>query len=333
MPAREARRAYSMGLQGQDVHDRRSDVAPLPAYLTAVAITVVAILSQYFLPQSVPALRPLYSTLLTTLLIVYGLPIVAFLVLVGRRPLLNFFSNPGSAVVQGLRWYGLMSILGLIAAFAIIAAVASLDPTALPQLNKPNPALTEAASNPWFWVAFSFVIGIVEETIFRGWIFGYWLVRRPSQWVVHAAWTSVLFAGVHFYYGKTYGLTSGVAFAELFFAGLAFSFAVRHSGGNLLGVGLLHGLHDALIFSTLLSQRLGTDLYYLLILVGALVALVVFLRGRPRGPITPGLPGFVSLRDAPQGNPAIVWPPERAVDPPPLPSPMPPRGPGPPTTR
>ncbi|MCI4348398.1 MAG: hypothetical protein L3J97_07270, partial [Thermoplasmata archaeon] len=146
-----------MGLPARDTDDVPSDVAPLSAYLAAVAITAVAILSQYFVPHAVPPLRPIYSTLAPALLVVYGVPIVAFLALVGRRPLRHFFSNPGSAVVEGLRWYGLMSILGLIAAFAIIAAVAALDPTALPQLNRPNPALAAAASNPWFWVAFSFV--------------------------------------------------------------------------------------------------------------------------------------------------------------------------------
>ena len=322
-----------MNLPAGDTAHAPGAIAPISAYIAAVVITVVAILSQYFVPQTVPALGPIYSTLPTLLLIVYGVPIGAFLVLVGRPPLRRFFATPGSAVVEGLRWYGAMSVLGLIAAIAIIAGVAAIDPTALPQLNKPNPALTEAASNPWFWVAFSFAIGIVEETIFRGWIFGYWLVRRPSQWAVHAVWTSVLFAGVHLYYGKTYGFTSGVAFAELFFAGLAFSFAVRFSGGNLLVVGLLHGLHDALIFFTLISKPVGTDLYYLLILVGAVVALVVFLRGRPRGPITPWVPGSTPLPPAPEGNPAIVWPPPGTVDRPSLPAPPPPTDPGFPTDR
>jgi membrane protease YdiL (CAAX protease family) len=304
-----------------------SDLAPLSAYLVAVTITVIAILSQYFVPQHVPVLRPVYATLASGLLIVYGIPIVAFVLLVGVGPLRRFYANAGPAVVEGLRWYGAMSILGLVTAVVIIAVLAAVDPSVLPQLSKLSPPLVAAESDPWFWVAFSFVIGIVEETIFRGWIFGYWLLRNPSQWFLHAVWTSLLFATVHLYYGTAYGFASGVAFAELFFAGLAFAFAVRYSGGNLLVVGLLHGAHDALSFSTLVWKPEGEDLYYLLILVGALVFLAVaFLRNRAPPPMTPWEAGPAPSPTTPSGNPAIVWPPPLPGDyeRPPLPSPPPP---------
>jgi len=323
-----------MGLStSQPYEPRSSRVAPLWAYLAAVAITGTAILSQYFLPLWIPAVRPIYATLATGLLVVYGIPVLAFLLLVGLAPLRHFFSNSRSAVVEGLRWYGAMSLLGLVAAFAIIAALAVLDPSALPQLSKLSPPLVAAESDPWFWVAFSLVIGIVEETIFRGWIFGYWLLRSPSSWLVHAVWTSLLFASMHLYYGTTYGFASGVAFAELFFSGLAFSFAVRYSGGNLLVVGLLHGAHDALSFSTLVWKPYGMDLYYLLILVGAMVFIVVaILHDREPTPMTPWESGPASSPAPAGGNPAIVWPlpPPGAYDRPPLPSPPPPIDPKPP---
>jgi membrane protease YdiL (CAAX protease family) len=308
-------------------------VAPLGAYFAAVAITVVAILSQYFVPQLVPALRPAYSFLATGLLIVYGIPILGFLFLVGLRPLRQFFSHPSSAVAEGLRWYGAMSILGLLAAVIIFEVLAAIDPSAIAQLNKLSPPLVAAESDPWFWVGFSFVIGIVEETIFRGWIFGYWLLRGPEQWAVHAVWTSLLFAGMHLYYGGAYGFASGVAFAELFFAGLGFAFAVRYSKGNLLVVGLLHGAHDALSFSTLVWKPYGEEVYYLLILVGAIVFIVVALaRDREPRPMTPWAPGPEPAPPVPQGNPAILWPPPPGgvYDRPPLPSPPPPAHPGPP---
>jgi membrane protease YdiL (CAAX protease family) len=306
-------------------------VAPLGAYVAAVAITVVSILSQYFLPQLVPAVRPVYATLATGLLVVYGVPVVAFVALVGVRPLRQFFSNAGSAVVEGLRWYGAMAILGLLAAFSIVAVLAAVDPSAVAQLSKLSPPLVAAESDPWFWVGFSFVIGIVEETIFRGWIFGYWLIRSPSQWVVHAVWTSLLFASMHLYYGSTYGYASAVAFAELFFAGLGFAFAVRYSRGNLLVVGLLHGAHDALSFSTLVWKPYGEEVYYLLILVGAIVFLVVYIdrhRSAQQGPITPWAAGSATAPGAPLptgSNPAIVWPPPPpgSYDRPPLPTPPP----------
>jgi membrane protease YdiL (CAAX protease family) len=318
-----------------DVTDggRPPELATVPAYLTAVAVTVVAILSQYFLPQLVPAVRPVYALLPTGLLVVYGIPILAFVLLIGPRPLRGFFSNPGSAIVEGFRWYGAMSVLGLLAAFTIVAVLLAVDPSAVSQLSKLSPPLVEAESDPWFWVGFSFVIGIVEETIFRGWIFGYWLLRDPPSWAVHAVWTSALFASMHLYYGTAYGFASAVAFAELFFAGLAFAFAVRYSRGNLLIVGLLHGAHDALSFSTLVWKPEGEDLYYLLILVGVIVFIVVaFLREKPVAPMTPWQAGDVPPPVAPEGNPVIVWPPTppQSFDRPPLPSPRPPNEPRPP---
>lgn len=316
------------------------DVARLPAYVAALVIAVFAILSQYFLPQLVPLVRPVYASLLTGLLVVYGIPIVAFAVLIGAGPLRSYFANAGSATVEGIRWYGAMGILGLLSVFVIVAVLSAIDPSALSQLSKLSPPLEAAKSDPWFWVGFSFVVGIVEETIFRGWIFGYWLLRQPSRWLTHAVWTSLLFASLHLYYGTTYGVASAVAFAELFFAGLGFAAAVRYSRGNLFVVGLLHGAHDALSFATLVWNPYATELYYLLIVVGALVFLVVVLRAQQvaaRGPITPWQPGPAPPpTPAPPGtvplweNPAIAWPPPppEPLDRPPLPSPPPPSEPG-----
>ncbi len=306
-------------------------VAPLAAYFAGVAITVLTILSQYYLPALVPAVRPVYATLATDLLIVYGIPILAFVLLVGVRPLRRFFSNGALAVVEGLRWYGAMAILGLLAAFTIVAVLAAIDPSAVAQLSKLSPPLVAAESDPWFWVGFSFVIGLIEETIFRGWIFGYWLLRSPSRWLAHAIWTSLLFASMHLYYGTTYGFASGVAFAELFFAGLGFSFAIRYSRGNLLVVGLLHGAHDALSFSTLVWKPFGEELYYFLILAGAIVFLVVALiRDQEPRALTPWEAGSATTPSAPASNPAIVWPPPppAVYDRPPLPAPSPPIEPG-----
>jgi membrane protease YdiL (CAAX protease family) len=321
-----------MGLPSERPNDPPTEkVAPLTSYFAAVAITVFAILSQYFFPQLVPAVRPVYSSLAPELLVVYGIPIVAFVLLVGVQPLRRFFSKSGLAVVEGLRWYGAMSILGLLAAFTIVAVLAAIDPSAVAQLSKLSPPLVAAESDPWFWVGFSFIIGIIEETIFRGWIFGYWLLRSPSQWFAHAVWTSVLFASMHLYYGTTYGFASGVAFAELFFAGLGFAFAVRYSKGNLLIVGLLHGAHDALSFSTLVWKPYGEELYYLLILVGTVVFVAVALvKDKDPRALSPWDAGPASSPPDTQGNPAILWPPPPTgtYDRPPLPSPPPPVDPG-----
>jgi len=310
------------------------ELAPVSAYLAAVSVTVVAILSPYFLPKIVPAVQPVYDTFVTGYLVVYGIPILAFFFLVGLRPLRGFFSNPGSAVFEGVRWYGAMSALGLVAAFVIVGVLATVDPSAISQLSKLSPPLKAAESDPWFWVAFSFVVGIVEETIFRGWIFGYWLLRNPSGWFVHAVWTSVLFASMHLYYGSTYGVASGVAFAELFFAGLGFSFAVRYSRGNLLVVGLLHGVHDALGFLNLVWKPEAEELFYLVILIGVVVFVVAaMLQDKPSTRLTAWEPGPGPPPTGPGGNPAIAWPPAPAgtFDRPPLPAPPPPSEPRPPS--
>lgn len=258
--------------------------APLGRYVAGVVITVAAILSQYFVPQTLPAAQVLYGNLPGDILVVYGLPIVAFAALVGGGPLRDFAHRMGLASVEGLRWYGLLSLLSLAVLFALVVVYLAVDPSALGLLNRPNPALEQARGNPWFFVGFSFAVGAIEETIFRGWIFGYWR-DRPGSWVVAASWTSVVFAGVHAYYAATYLQAAPLIFPGLFLLGFAFAATYRYSGGNLVVVALLHGLHDALAFLTIVPgpwAELGLPLEYLLILVGAIVGLVVYLSRPPR---------------------------------------------------
>ncbi|MCI4373658.1 MAG: CPBP family intramembrane metalloprotease, partial [Thermoplasmata archaeon] len=169
--------------------------ASLPRYFLGVGITVFAVLSQYFLPEAIPALRPLYGSLLGDLAVVYGIPVLAFLLLLGVEPLRHWADRMSLALVEGLRWYGLLSLLALVVVLVLAILYTALDPSALSQLNRANPALQQAAGNPWFFVGLSFVVGAFEETIFRGWIFGFWRDRGGS-WIVPAIWTSVLFAGV-----------------------------------------------------------------------------------------------------------------------------------------
>ncbi len=313
-------------------------VASLPAYAVAVGATVVAILSQYFLPELLPATRPAYASLAGSLLIVYGLPVLAFALLVGWGPLRGYVAGMRTATVEGLRWYGALSVLGLLVVFLLEIVYLAVDPSALRLLDRETPVIEAARSNPWFWVGFSFVIGLVEETIFRGWLFGYWLVRSPDRWFVHAVWTSGLFAGLHLYYGNTYGPVSTFASTELFFAGLAFAVAVRYSNGNVLVVGLLHGVHDAAAFLTLVSEPAGLALYYLVILAGAAIALALYLRDRAPSPAPPppapppGSPAYGPAHGPGyEGNPAIVFPrPAPSPGLPPAGGPSPPLPAGPP---
>jgi membrane protease YdiL (CAAX protease family) len=250
-------------------------------YALGVTITVVAILSQYFVPElSSPALA-VYGNLPGDLFVVYGIPVIAFSLLVGAGPLRNWAARLGPATVEGLSWYGLLSLLAVVVLVAMAIVYEAVDPSALGLLNRPNPALTQAAGDPWFWIGFSFVVGAFEETIFRGWIFGFWQGRATS-WLVPAVWTSALFAFVHLYYGVTYGAAAPLIFPGLFLIGFAFAATYRASGGNLVIVALLHGANDAAAFYTLINYGDGVLLHYLLIFGGALVGVAYYLSTRRR---------------------------------------------------
>ncbi len=280
---------------------RPAGPASLPRYALGVAITVFVILSQYFVPQTVPAAQALYYNLPGDLFVVYGVPVIAFALLVGGRPLRNWDTHRELAAVQGLRWYGLMSALALVIVIGLAVVYEFVDPSALGLLNKPNPALEQAKGNPWFWVGFSFIVGAFEETIFRGWIFGYWR-DRPGSWLGPATWTSAVFAGVHLYYGTTYGLAYPLIFPTLYLLGFALAATYRFSGGNLVVPALLHGANDATAFLTLVSVELGVVLHYLVILIGLVIAGLVYAQGSaapasvtvpppwPDGPPGPGPP-------------------------------------------
>jgi membrane protease YdiL (CAAX protease family) len=254
--------------------------APLAAYAAATVVTVVAILSQYFVPQLLPFARPAYDSVLAVFGIVYGVPIVAFAALVGIDPLRGWADRMGRSAVEGLRWYGLLTLLGLFLAIILLAILVTIDPSAASTLSKPTPVVRTAEANPWLWVALSFPVGVLEETIFRGWIFGYWLQRSPGNWRIHAAWTSVLFAAMHLYYALTYGIVFLIPALILVLDGLAFAIARRNSGGNLVTISFLHGWNDATAFLALAFFGLGLGLHYLIVLLGAAIGLVVYLRRR-----------------------------------------------------
>jgi len=264
--------------------DRPRDPAPQGRYVAGVVITVLAVVSQYFVPSLVPASLVLYGNLPGDLFVVYGIPVLSFAVLVGGAPLRDWSKRMGTASWEGLRWYGLLSLLALVVVLALAIVYEFVDPAALQYLSRPNPALTQAAANPWFYVGLSFVVGAFEETIFRGWIFGYWRDRGGS-WLVPAAWTSAIFAGVHLYYGFTYGPAAPLIFPTLFLLGFSFAATYRYSGGNLVLPALLHGENDASAYLTLINTEIGAIVHYAVILVGGLLGLIAYLRadGPARG--------------------------------------------------
>lgn len=131
--------------------------ADLP-YGLAVGITVLAIISQYFVPELVPAAGVIYGNLAGDVLVAYGIPLAAFTLLVGVAPLRAWRGRMAAATWQGFRWYGTMLTLALGVTIVLVAVYVATDPSALGFLNRPNPALQLGASNPWFFVAFSFVV-------------------------------------------------------------------------------------------------------------------------------------------------------------------------------
>ena len=187
------------------------------------------------------------------------------------------------------RRYGLLSLLGLLIVIVLAIVYELVDPSALQFLNRPNPALEQAKGNPWFFVGFSFVIGAFEETIFRGYFFGYWR-DRAGGWFVPAVWTSAVFAGVHLYYATTYEAAAPLLFPSLFLIGFAFAATYRFSRGNLVVPAVLHGAHDAAAFLTLISVVWGAIALYGVVFVGALIGLIEYLRHGTSGPMGTGPP-------------------------------------------
>jgi membrane protease YdiL (CAAX protease family) len=297
----------------------------LGRYLAATLITIGAILSQYVVPVLAPASRPAYENLGADLLIVYGIPVVAFAVLVGAAPLRRFAASMGKASVEGLRWYALLSILGVIVAAVVIGVLSDIDPAAVQALTRTNPELSQAQGDPWFWVAFSFAIGAIEETIFRGWIYGYWLTRGTANWFRPALASSALFAGVHLYYGVAYGVGAAALYPTLFLLGLSFAIVYRYSGGNLVVVALLHGANDSAAFLTIVSPAGALAFHYGIILIGLVVATAVYIRSRDMPPPPPIMawpaPGATLPTAAPYFPSGAPWPPP---SPPPLAPPPPP---------
>jgi membrane protease YdiL (CAAX protease family) len=248
----------------------------LARYSFGVVITIVAISSQYFVPQAWAPARALYDNLPGDLFVVYGIPILSFALLIGAGPLRHWAGRMGTASYQGLMWYGGLTVLALLVTIVLAMIYAWIDPAALQLLNRPNPAITQAAGDPWFWIGFSFAVGAIEETIFRGWIYGFWH-GRVTNWLGPGIATSVLFAALHVYYGTTYGIAAPLIFPSLFFAGLAFAAAYEKSGGNLVVAALLHGEFDASAFYyAYVNPQVGLLLRYLPVLAGVVV-LVVYL--------------------------------------------------------
>jgi membrane protease YdiL (CAAX protease family) len=275
--------------------------ASVGAWAAATTITAAAVGSQYFVPPLLPASDVVYTTP-AGYLVVYGIPLLAFLLLVGLEPLRGWNRGWRVATVDGLRWFGLYSLLGLFVGIVLLALYERFDPSAVNLLSKQVPILKAASSDVWLYVALSFAVGAIEETIFRGWIFGFWRLERPDRIGSAALLTGVLFAGVHLYYWSTYGAIATIPLVMLALLGTAFALAVGGSGGNLVVVALLHGAFDASSFYSIVNLPAGLALHYGLILAGVAMAIAVAIRPRLRGAPSPPFPEGHTRDPSPPGE-------------------------------
>ena len=221
------------------------------------------------------------SNFIMNLLIVYGVPILVASIFWGRTILKKSIHNMFVALKFGLGAYGAFTVLGTLISFGIIFFLASFDPSALNLLHRLNPVLNIPPGAAWVMVAGSFlIIGPSEEYIFRGFVYGGLLsIFKNRHWFSLAFISSIMFAAVHLYYGLTYGIASLIAFTDLITFGMAMAVTYYLSGGNLLIPALIHGAYDATGFlGVATSQGLGAILRYSLLLIGIIVALVIFVK-------------------------------------------------------
>lgn len=250
-------------------------------YFTGLLIIFLSAYSQYFVEGYGP---------ITGALVVYGIPIIWISVFFGSEILNRAFKNNGLALKYGMGYFGAFSLLGGIISGIIIMVLTTVDPNALDILNRANPVLHVPRKLAWMMVIISMIfIGPAEEYIFRGFVFGGLLkIYHNHHWIFLAFVSSFLFAVVHLYYLVIYGLASLIPFAEIVTIGMALGFAYYLSGGNLLIPALIHGAFDATGFiAEDISEGIGIALRFSMVLIGLLVAFVMYRRRNRRTEASP----------------------------------------------
>lgn|GEM_PF-1262653 len=278
-------------------------------YLLASGVTVVGVLSQYVIPTS--WIPPGFAGFILGLLLVYGTGLAAFAWAFGAAPLRNSFRHSRRGLREGFRWYGIFGLLGLLSALVLAVLYTAFDPRYPALIGRSTPVLQAGSQDPLFYIVFSFFVGVVEETLFRGYLYGGLLRAAGTQrWAKGAVATSLVFTVVHVYYAMTYLEVSLLFYVRIFTLGLAFSFAYYRSGGNLWVIALLHGVFDATSFFGLYSSEtltLSTALSLLLIAACALYALVLYVRESSQG-VGPGSPPEALRPFSAKASPQAVCP-------------------------
>jgi membrane protease YdiL (CAAX protease family) len=230
-------------------------------YLIGLAVIFVSVYSQYFIH---------YGSI-TGFLVVYGIPVLVVSLIFGKQLLQRAGKNNKDAAKFGLGLFGALIVISLFLSIVALAIITHFDPNAANLLNKPNPVLNVSSNVAWVMIPVAIlVVGPAEEYLFRGFIYGGMLsISKGRYWIFLAIVSSVMFASVHAYYAFTYGIASVPSFIELIAFGLAMSIAFYWSSGNILLLGLIHGLYDATAFlGVATTTQIGEAAQLAMILVG-----------------------------------------------------------------
>lgn len=219
--------------------------------------------------------------LILGVLIIYGVPMLATILLGGSAIIRKTLNHMAAALKFGLGFFGAFTVLGVLASTAIFLILAMLDPAAANLLNRPNPVLNIPPELAWImiWVSL-LIIGPSEEYLFRGFIYGgLFSLSKGQRWLSLAFVSSILFAAAHLYYAFVYGIASLVQFTDLVTFGMAMAATYYLSEGNLLIPALIHGAYDATAFiGVATSLSLGIQLRGFMILIGLIVAFTLFIQ-------------------------------------------------------
>lgn len=220
-------------------------------------------------------------TVLTSAILVYGLPILVISLIMGGTIIRKSFKNTSKALKVGLMYFAIFSIITILLGALIFYILELFDPSSLELLNNPNPVENVPTNFAWVMVLASLVIiGPIEEYIFRGYVFGGMLnIFGNKHWLLLAFVSSLVFAAVHLYYALTYGIAASIAFTDLIGIGMAMAITYYLSGGNLLIPALLHGSYDAIGYIGIATQsQVASFLRFTVIGIGLIIGLVLLLK-------------------------------------------------------
>jgi membrane protease YdiL (CAAX protease family) len=213
--------------------------------------------------------------------LVYGIPIIITSWIFGSTIIHKAFKDTYVALKFGLAFYGVFTLLGILASIGVFYLILIFEPNSINLLHKPNPVLHVPPEFAWImvWISLA-VVGPAEEYLFRGYVYGGLLsIFKNRHWLTLAFVSSLLFAAAHLYYVIVYGITSLVIFADLVTFGMAMAAIFYVSGGNLLIPALIHGVYDATGFlGVAVSADLGSSLRLMMTLIGIFAAIGIVLQ-------------------------------------------------------